>query len=252
MTGVTWVRRHSDAAWSPCHLWQCWYWLPSTALVEPILELFQVACSSLEALAVLLEPPSLGSQPFGQRLEHALATWIEVLFAPGYQLAAFLVQPFWRALGTLLVARAVARLALFPFSEVQHYMPEHFDETSEWVVGQLLASANLRFGSRLARWMDFLMFHGDSHQIEHHLWPAMSFVRYSQAAEVVRRTCAEAGLPYHEVSYWEGYRKIWQQVREHSEPVPTGIDSRPPSRDRPAGERKRRRPEETSSSDEDC
>ncbi|CAE8590214.1 unnamed protein product, partial [Polarella glacialis] len=258
MSWVTWVRRHSSAAWMPCHLWQCWYWLATTALVEPAMELSQVACASLAAVGALLEPPKPGSQAFGRRLEHALATWTEVTFNPAYQLAAFLVQPFWRQLGTLLLARGVSRLVLYPFSEVQHYMPEHYEavgqETSEWVVGQLLSTANLKFGSRLAWWMDFLMFHGDSHQIEHHLWPAMSFVRYGQAAQVVRRTCAELGLPYHEVSYWEGYRKIWQQVSENtapSVPVEPVIDAKSPSRDRPGGERKRPRPEETSSSDEE-
>eukprot|EP00931_Biecheleriopsis_adriatica_P030213 TRINITY_DN17828_c0_g1_i1.p1 TRINITY_DN17828_c0_g1~~TRINITY_DN17828_c0_g1_i1.p1 ORF type:complete len:498 (-),score=82.49 TRINITY_DN17828_c0_g1_i1:4-1497(-) len=219
MTGVVWVRRHESAAWHPCHRWQCCYWLPINTLVEPMMELFQVTCSSLESLALCLEPPALGSPGHTERIQQAIATWTEVLFNPGFQLVAFLVQPFWQAFATLLLARAVSRLVLFPFSEVQHYMPEHIGHAqgwSEWVVGQLHTTANLKFWSWPAWLLDFLMFHGDSHQIEHHLWPAMSFVQYTRAAKVVRSTCAELGLPYHEVGYWEGYRKILGQVVAHS------------------------------------
>merc|ERR1719188_2189508 len=84
--------------------------------------------------------------------------------------------------------------------------------SEEWAVAQLRRTANLVFSSRLARWMDCLMFHGDSHQIEHHLWPAMSFVQFRRAADMVRSTCREFGVPYHEVGYFEGYRKILQQI----------------------------------------
>ncbi|OLP91836.1 Fatty acid desaturase 3 [Symbiodinium microadriaticum] len=215
MTGVAWVRRHRSAQWHPCHLWQCWYWLPIATLVEPLLELLQVACSAMEALAALLEPPMAGD--FAPRAAHAAGLWLEIFVNPGFQLAAFCAQPFWKALRTLILARAVSRLVLYPFSEVQHYMPEHIDlqdKGEEWVVGQLRRTANLRFLSWPAWLLDFLMFHGDSHQIEHHLWPAMSFVQYSRASRVVRAACADLGLPYHSVGYWDGYRKILGQAAE--------------------------------------
>jgi len=64
------------------------------------------------------------------------------------------------------------------------------------------------------------MFHGDSLHIEHHLWPAMSFVNLQQASRIVKSTCEEHGVPYHEISYLQGYAKIYQQVREHAAPTP--------------------------------
>ncbi|CAK9118318.1 unnamed protein product [Durusdinium trenchii] len=198
MTGVAWVRRHTSAQWHPCHQWQCWYWLPVSMFLEPLFELIQVACALLEAVASLLEPPMNG--PYVSRWAHVLGFLCEVLFNPGFQLVAFGVQPFWKALGVLLLARATSRLLLYPFSEVQHYMPEHIlnreaaDDSAEWVIGQLLCTANLEFRNRWAWLMDFLMFHGDSHQIEHHLWPAMSFVQYTKASQVVRATCARLRL----------------------------------------------------------
>merc|ERR1712118_122780 len=89
-------------------------------------------------------------------------------------------------------------------------------ETDEWAIQQLRQTANLWLGCAPARWLDFLMFHGDSRQIEHHLWPAMSFVNYSAARHIVKSTCAEFGVPYIELGFWEGYSRIWQQVCQHS------------------------------------
>jgi len=235
MSDMAWVRRHRSAPWQPCHTWQRLYWLPVTALVEPMLELLQVWRELLEATGALLEPPS-AAEPGSRRLGAACCAWAALLLNPGYQGAAFLFQPWWQAFAVLALARAVARLALFPFSEVQHYMPEHMDEEpqecragfagqkegEEWAVTQLRRTANLRLANPLARLVDFLMFHGDSHQIEHHLWPAMSFVQYRHAARIVRETCEEFGVPYYEIGYWEGYAKIWRQVVAHSaraEPV---------------------------------
>lgn len=248
MTGRVWVRRHESAAWQPCHAWQCWYCLPMTLLVEPCLELLHVAILCLEALAALLEPPS--ETPLRHRVGDAAALFLEVLFNPGFQGITFFLQPWWRALAVLLLARATARLILYPFSEVQHYMPElihaaggeahspDVDHASgstaaetgveEWAITQLRRTANLRFDNPVTRALDFLMFHGDSHQIEHHLWPAMSFVNFRRAAHIVRSTCAEFAVPYHEVGYWQGYVKIWGQVCVHTcRPLQHAEPSRP-------------------------
>lgn len=229
MTGIAWMRRHWSAEWHPCHRWQSLYWLPVAMFVEPLLELLQVTCSILEAVASLMEPPM--KTPYCARVAHLLGLSCEVLLNPGFQLLSFFAQPFWQAFGVLLLVRAISRLLLYPFSEVQHYMPEHilaadqevFKDMPEWLVGQLTTTANLEFRHPLTWLVDFLMFHGDSHQIEHHLWPAMSFVQYRNAAEVVRATCRTLQLPYYSISYVDGYRKICQQVREHQEPSPRPV-----------------------------
>eukprot|EP00913_Durusdinium_trenchii_P005606 g5224.t2 len=169
-----------------------------------------VACALLEAVASLLEPPMNG--PYVSRWAHVLGFLCEVLFNPGFQL-------------------------------VQHYMPEHIlnreaaDDSAEWVIGQLLCTANLEFRNRWAWLMDFLMFHGDSHQIEHHLWPAMSFVQYTKASQVVRATCARLRLPYYTVGYFEGYQKICEQVKEHRKPPPRPKRPRSPGEERGHGAR---------------
>lgn len=206
--------------------------------MEPCLELLQVAREVLEAFGALLEPP-IPSSPFIARVVRLIALSIEVMVGPGYQGAALLWQPWWQVLGVLLLARAVAKLVLLPFSEVQHYMPEHLadadvhsQDNEEWAVTQLRRTANLKFELPFLGLLDFLMFHGDSRQIEHHLWPAMSFVHYCHASCIVRETCREFGVPYHEISYWEGYKKIWQQICAHAHCYPQshrGACTAPPS-----------------------
>merc|ERR1711912_205582 len=91
----------------------------------------------------------------------------------------------------------------------------------EWAITQLRMTANLKFENPVAQILDFLMFHGDSFQVEHHLWPAMSFVNFRQASKIVKATCKEFGVPYHEVGYWEGYYKIWSQVYIHASLEPS-------------------------------
>jgi hypothetical protein len=193
-------------------------------------ELLSMVKNCADACARLLEPPC-EAWPMRRRIEEFASLWIEVMVNPGYQGIAFFYQPWWQALGILILARAVSRIVLFPFAEVQHYMPEHVDASDylysrklgddvssedEWLIRQLETTADLKFDNFIARAMDFLMFHGDSYQIEHHLWPAMSFINMREASVIVRDTCAEFGLPYFEITYWEGYAKIWDQVRCHA------------------------------------
>merc|ERR1712232_510618 len=202
---------------------------------ESVGELLSMAKNCIDAGGRLLEPPC-ESWPMRRRVGELLALGVEVMFNPGYQGIAFFYQAWWQALGTLIVARAVSRIVLFPFAEVQHYMPEHVDASDhlypqdqlfstlgdradvedEWVIRQLKTTADLKFESAISRCIDFLMFHGDSLQIEHHLWPAMSFTNLRRASGIVRETCAELGLPYYEITYWDGYTKIWDQVRFHA------------------------------------
>lgn len=267
-----WVRRHASVRWRPYHVWQRWYWLAIPATLEAWGELLNMGKTCIDAVARLLEPPVPEAGPLSGRFIELAKLGVEVLFNPGYQGLAFCFQPWWQALGTLLLARAISRLVLFPFAEVQHYMPEHVDASEslypgacaggeagsgsgaggggdEWVLRQLRTTANLRFDNPLARTVDFLMFHGDSYQIEHHLWPAMSFVHYRRASQIVRATCRELGLPYHEVTYWDGYAKIRAQVRAHAEDPqgghrraapPPGADARD-ARDARGAPRKRMR-----------
>lgn len=62
----------------------------------------------------------------------------------------------------------------------------------EWALHQLATTANFAPRSRLLRWS----IGGLNYQIEHHLFPRLSHVHYPRIAPVVRRVCAERGVPY--------------------------------------------------------
>lgn len=61
-----------------------------------------------------------------------------------------------------------------------------------WAQQQVLGTCNWRGGSHWAN----VVSGGLNHQIEHHLFPGMSFHLYPTIAPVVRQTCEEFGLPY--------------------------------------------------------
>jgi linoleoyl-CoA desaturase len=65
--------------------------------------------------------------------------------------------------------------------------------TEEWGSHQMRTTAN--FANRHAGWNWYTG--GLNHQIEHHLFPAMSHTHYAAIGPIVRRTGIEFGLPYH-------------------------------------------------------
>ncbi|CAE7031875.1 PERK7 [Symbiodinium sp. CCMP2592] len=193
----------------------------------------QVAEGSLQAFAQfqlplqVLEPPASKAKLL-ERCKDVASWWAEAPqgFALGYVTSRRSSQkgspqpglpgPFWHALAALLLSRAVAKLVLLPFAEVQHFLMPDAPGHEDFVQQQLSTTANLRFTSAAARLFDFLMFHGDSLQVEHHLWPAMSFVHLQEASRTVKATCRELGLPYTEIGYFEAFLKVWNQVRDHA------------------------------------
>ncbi|CAK9011505.1 unnamed protein product [Durusdinium trenchii] len=215
--GRNWIRRHACNAWQPYNAWQVFYWLPVRCLLEPVTEILTMLATCMNGASQVFEAPA-GLEKFTARVEDVVSWWFEAFVSPGFQGAAFLFQPWQQALSALILSRAIAKLVLLPFAEVQHFlMPDESFQDEEFVLRQLRTTANLRLSNPVVRLLDFLMFHGDSLQVEHHLWPAMSFVHLRQASQILKNTCQELGLPYHEIGFWEAYYKVWEQVKVHSE-----------------------------------
>jgi fatty acid desaturase len=87
-------------------------------------------------------------------------------------------------------------------------------ETLDWLERQVLTSRNIRPNW----WIDFL-YGGLNYQVEHHLFPAMPQRNLARARELTREYCAERGIPYVEVSFWESYRQVATFLHEVSEPT---------------------------------
>eukprot|EP00933_Yihiella_yeosuensis_P043508 TRINITY_DN38327_c0_g1_i1.p1 TRINITY_DN38327_c0_g1~~TRINITY_DN38327_c0_g1_i1.p1 ORF type:complete len:511 (+),score=86.46 TRINITY_DN38327_c0_g1_i1:28-1533(+) len=217
--GRNWIRRSGCNPWKEYNQWQCLYWLAVKCLLEPVSELFTMVSTCMNGATQILEPPA-DLPRFVARISDVASWWIEAMIGPGYQGVLFMFQPWQQALCTLLLSKAISKLVLLPFSEVQHFLlPEDQEDCGddpEFAVEQLRTTANLRLSNSVIRFIDFLMFHGDSLQVEHHLWPSMSFVHLREVSDIVRRTCAEFQIPYHELGYWEAYAKFLHQVRQHA------------------------------------
>ncbi|MEU1408670.1 acyl-CoA desaturase [Streptomyces sp. NPDC005728] len=79
---------------------------------------------------------------------------------------------------------------------------------------QVLTSRNVHGG-----WFTDVMLGGLNYQIEHHLFPSMPTVHLRRAQVIVRRYCAEIGVPYHETGLIQSYREALTHMHRVGEPI---------------------------------
>ncbi len=94
----------------------------------------------------------------------------------------------------------------------------------DWGAQQMETTADFQHG----HWLPTTFFGGLGYQIEHHLFPTLSYSRLGEIAPIVRQTCAEFGVPYFY------YPTAFQALAEHyrflrrmsvAEPVATSSGS---------------------------
>src|SRR5690606_13302655 len=93
-----------------------------------------------------------------------------------------------------LILRVVFRLAHI-VDEADTFLP---DETgtikNTWAIHQLFTTTNFSTKNRLVNWFTG----GLNHQVEHHIFPNISHVHYTNIAKIVKQTAQEFDLPYYE------------------------------------------------------
>lgn len=111
---------------------------------------------------------------------------------------AFYVS-LWALVGVILAAIfAPAHMGL-PIMVDQHVGWRHQLETTR--------------NFRAPRWLSFV-YVGLDYQIEHHIFPLIPHQNLPRASAVVRRWCAERGLPYREVGVVEGLQSVTAFLRD--------------------------------------
>lgn len=75
----------------------------------------------------------------------------------------------------------------------------------EWAIHQLKTTANFATRNKLICWW----VGGLNFQIEHHLFPKISHVHYPHISKIIKKACADYGMPYIE------YPKLTQAVVSH-------------------------------------
>jgi len=70
------------------------------------------------------------------------------------------------------------------------------DSSREWAIHQLNTTSNFGTSNKLLFWL----LGGLNFQIEHHLFPKISHIHYPAISRLVKETCKEYGIAYHEYS----------------------------------------------------
>ncbi|GGW55217.1 delta fatty acid desaturase [Streptomyces lucensis JCM 4490] len=139
-----------------------------------------------------------------------------LLHIAGLLSALFLVLPPGKAVAFLAVNQCLFGVYLgCTFAPNHKGMPTFTgDERPDFLRRQVLTSRNVRGG----RFTD-VMLGGLNYQIEHHLFPSMPTPHLRRAQAVVRRYCAETGVPYHETGLIRSYREALAHLHRVGEPI---------------------------------
>jgi linoleoyl-CoA desaturase len=92
---------------------------------------------------------------------------------------------------------------------VEHidFVPAYDDTKIEeaWAIHQVRTTANFARFNKVINWY----VGGLNFQVEHHLFPRISHVHYPAISEIVKATCKEFNLPYHD------FPTMWGAVKSH-------------------------------------
>ncbi|MGA1776753.1 MAG: fatty acid desaturase family protein [Flavobacteriaceae bacterium] len=114
----------------------------------------------------------------------------------------FLDAPWWAILIGFVAMHYTAGLILSLVFQLAHVMEDTEmpkpDNTgtmkNTWAVHQLLTTVNFSTKNRFVNWFTG----GLNHQIEHHIFPHISHIHYSNIGAIVKKTAQEFNLPYNE------------------------------------------------------
>jgi linoleoyl-CoA desaturase len=121
-----------------------------------------------------------------------------------------------RALTFYLLTSLVVGLALSVVFQLAHCVEgtafHDGQAADEWAVHQIATTTDFAPRSRLLNWY----IGGLNFQIEHHLFPRLSHVHYPRIAPVVRRVCAEQGIPYRvHATFADALRSHYRLLRDN-------------------------------------
>jgi len=191
--GYAAIRIFASQPWKPHHLVQ-----PVTAVFLALLFQWGVALHDLEVEGIPTGETTLADlrrklPPVARKALRQLGKdylFFPALAGPAFlpvaagNLTANLVRNLW-TFAIIFCGHFTADAETFPAESVED------ERRGAWYLRQIRGSSNLAGGS----WFHFMS--GNlSHQIEHHLFPAMPALRYADAAPKVREVCEKYGQNY--------------------------------------------------------
>ena len=114
----------------------------------------------------------------------------------------YLGMPIWQVVVGFLLIQAVSGWILSVVFQLAHVVPDSYFPQPDaegripysWAEHQLRTTMNF---SRKNKWLSWYV-GGLNFQIEHHLFTKICHVHYPAISEIVKKTAAEYGVPYHE------------------------------------------------------
>jgi linoleoyl-CoA desaturase len=144
--------------------------------------------------------------------EHAIFWLTKLMYIGMYMvLPVFMIGWLPWLIGFLIIT-FVTGLAISVVFQLAHvveltdfHSPQVEHGQQEWAIHQLLSTANFATSNRLLYWL----LGGLNFQIEHHLFPRVSHIHYRKISQLVRETCEEYNVVYHE------YESMLQAIGSH-------------------------------------
>lgn len=144
------------------------------------------------------------SQKYTFPLKEKIIFWV----SKSMHLTLFIILPilvigFLPAIIGLLISYIICGLCLAIVFQLAHVVEETDFKTisdykvkEEWMIHQLQSTANFSTNNPVLTWL----LGGLNFQVEHHLFPKISHIHYPALNKIVRETCSEFNIKYHEHS----------------------------------------------------
>ncbi len=144
-------------------------------------------------IAVHMKPMSLSVK------EHIVFWVTKVAYVIAFLVLPIIFLGWLKALIGFLIVTFVCGLFISVVFQLAHVVestdfPEEKKIEKEWAVHQVSTTSNFGTTNKILFWM----LGGLNFQIEHHLFPKVSHIHYPQISRLVKETCREFNIAYHE------------------------------------------------------
>lgn len=191
--------RHSD--WSYYHQFQHYY----AVFIYGLLTINWVVNSDFRQISRYLKKKLTYRKKLQPARQWAILIGTKLLYSGIWIVLPmiYMKMAWWQILIGFFIMHYTAGLILslvfqlaHVIEEAQMPLPDNHTGTMKntWAIHQLLTTVNFSTKNRFINWFTG----GLNHQIEHHIFPHISHIHYTDIAKIVKKTAEEFNLPYNE------------------------------------------------------
>jgi linoleoyl-CoA desaturase len=139
-------------------------------------------------------------KPMNLSLQEHIIFWItKILYVLVFLILPVVILGWLKALIGFLIVSGACGLFISVVFQLAHAVgtnefPAGKKIETEWAIHQIRTTSNFATSNKILFWM----LGGLNFQIEHHLFPKVSHIHYPQISRLVKETCEEFNIAYHE------------------------------------------------------